>query len=320
MFFSKSFPVHDRNKSAVVITGASSGIGSEVVKALAGLGFHVFACLRDPNNADGLLARVANKDEVSLIKMDVSSQGSINGAYDEITEFLNKKSYSLVALVNNAASEQMGPFEILPMQRIREEFDVKFFGTLSVTKAFINLLRKSHGRIVNMSSVGGRMTMTNSSATSATCYAIESFSDAIRMELEKWNISVSIIEPGGVRTPLMLQKHVDQYKKYLPELCSPEEISLYFPDFKNWVEHLVEENKKMENRHPKSIWQKLNCCIKGQVWLMEPAVIAKNIVHAIISEKPKTRYLIGSAAWMILIAKLFLSDRAFDRFFGSKMF
>src|SRR5436190_11551998 len=172
----------------VLITGASTGIGRACAIALDRKGFHVLAGVR--READG---KALQKDSAGLepVIVDVTDQATIDAAAKQIDE--------LYGLVNNAGITVAGAIEFLPVDDIRRQFEVNVFGQIAVTQAFLPKIRASRGRIVFMSSVGGRVPSSPfMSPYNGPKHALESFGDALRVELSQWGIEVVLVEPGSI--------------------------------------------------------------------------------------------------------------------------
>src|SRR5205809_5130593 len=166
----------------VLITGASTGIGRACAIALDRSGFRVFAGVRKAADGDALRSE---SPRIEPVIIDVTDQATIDAAAKQIDE--------LYGLVNNAGITVAGPVEYLPVDDVRRQFEVNVFGHLAVTQAFLPLIRKARGaRIVFMSSVGGRVPSSPFlSPYNASKHALESFGDALRVELAPWDIRVS---------------------------------------------------------------------------------------------------------------------------------
>jgi len=180
---------------AVVVTGASSGIGAATVAALAQRGFIVYAGVR--NGADAQRAR-ASHPNVRPLLLDVTEQRAIATA----AEIVRTGDVPLTGLVNNAGVAFGGPLETLPVDELRTQFDVNVIGSVSVTQAFLPLLRAQPSRIVFIGSIAGRIAMPYLAPYCASKAALRALADALRMELAPSNIDVSLIEPGSVATPI----------------------------------------------------------------------------------------------------------------------
>ena len=268
----------DRHRQAVVITGCSSGIGAETARWLNQRGFLVFAGLRRPDQFDAVMNAVDAPDRMEPIQLDVTCQEQIENASRHIASRLQQHNEQLVGLVNNAADENLGPVEVLPLDVFRQEMEVGYFGAVAVTKQFLPLLRSSAGRIVNLSSVNGRCTFKFHATTCATKYAMEAFSDALRMELKPWGMHVSLVEPGPTRTPLMKEKTILEFTEKLASY-PPDELERYFPDYEATVQK-VEQFVTQIDQPPRGFVDKIKRLISGQGWLHEPNEVARLIEHA----------------------------------------
>jgi NAD(P)-dependent dehydrogenase (short-subunit alcohol dehydrogenase family) len=184
-------------RSAVLVTGASSGIGRATALRLARHGTLVFAGVRRPDDAEAL--ERDGDPGLKTMFLDVTDPESILRARARIEM---QRGARLDGIVNNAGIALAGPLELLPPAELRRLFDVNFFGTLAVVQAFLPLLRETHGRIVNVSSIGGRLSLPFLGAYTSSKFALEAASDALRVELRSFGIAVSVIEPGAVRTPI----------------------------------------------------------------------------------------------------------------------
>lgn len=308
----------DNPQDAVVITGTSSGIGAATAKHLNAQGYFVFAGIRQPQQAEVLREMVDQDANLLPLILDVQKEGDIAGAANIVQETLSARDLRLMGLVNNAADENLGPVEVLSLEVFRREIEVGYLGAVAVTKAFLPLLRQAAGRIINMSSVNGRCVFKYHATTCAAKYAIEAFSDALRMEVRPWGMHVSVIEPGPIDTPLMREKLVEEFTRKLAEYPR-EQLDLYFKDFEAAVQH-VETFVERIAVPPRGPLDKLRRLISGQGWLHSPLEVARVIERALVSRRPKTRYLIGTQAKLIYAARRFLSDRAFDRVLGDNVF
>ena len=209
------------NDPFVVVTGASRGLGRSVALELARRGFSVFAGVRRPEDGSDLAD--AASGVVRPILLDVTSGESIAAAAAEVQRATSGN--GLVGLVNNAAVFLLGPFEQTPVDAIDDLFRVNVLGVISTTQRFLPLLRQARGRIVNISSVNGRLSFPFTSFYSASKFALEALSDSLRVELQPWGISVSVIEPGATRTDIR-SRGVLQWAECRASLA-PQEHALY---------------------------------------------------------------------------------------------
>jgi NAD(P)-dependent dehydrogenase (short-subunit alcohol dehydrogenase family) len=265
-----------------VVTGASTGIGEAAARQLAAAGFDVFAGVRNDSDAERL--RSAG---LRPLKIDVTDAASIAAAAEEVRAALGTA--GLAGLVNNAGIAVSGPVEHVAIDDWRRQFEVNLFGQVAVTQAFLPLIRSARGRIVNVSSIGGRIALPLAGPYAASKFALEAVSDSLRREVRDQGIEVSLIEPGGVKTPIW-DKGLSEADEFEASL-SPEAKGNYG----KLVAALRREVHKIATKTG-----------------MEPSEVADKIVHAMTARKPRTRYLIGSEARQRWAVAKRLPDRAFD--------
>jgi NAD(P)-dependent dehydrogenase (short-subunit alcohol dehydrogenase family) len=253
-------------QGSIVITGASSGIGEACAVHFDQKGFRVFAGVRKASDGEAL--REKTSDRLTPLVMDVTDPESIADAVGRI----DRKEIS--GLVNNAGIAVSGPIELIPIPRLREQLEVNVIGQVAVTQAFMPLLRNGRGRIVNIGSIAGRCALPFTGPYSASKYALEAITDALRMELREWGMSVSIIEPGAVRTPIW-DKSLKRADDMLGEI-SPEGLDLY--------RYMLGKMRKAAEHQAHA-----GCPVED---------VVKAVDHAMTSPKPKTRYVIGREAHM----------------------
>lgn len=182
------------SRQVILITGATSGIGNYTAKHLRARGHHVIGTGRNEKALAELRAA-----GIDAVVMDITSDASVAAAKAEIDALT--KQHGLDVLVNNAGYGLWGPVEMLTDEDVRAQYETNVFGLLRVTKAFLPTMRaRGKGRVVNVSSVGGRMTFPLGGIYNSTKYAVESISDALRMEVKQFGIEVSLVEPGYIRT------------------------------------------------------------------------------------------------------------------------
>ncbi len=185
-------------RGAVVVTGASTGIGRACTLSLDALGFRVFAGVRKSGDGDSL--RRASSTLLNPVFIDVTDERSITAVAEKVSQEVGDA--GLVGLVNNAGVAIPGPLEYLLLEELRRQLEINLVGQLAVTQAFLPVLRKARGRIVNISSLAGKLTTPFNGAYSAAKHGMEAFSDALRMELAPWGIHVSVVEPGTIATAM----------------------------------------------------------------------------------------------------------------------
>lgn len=271
---------------AVVITGTSSGIGEACALHLAQRGFRVFAGVR--REEDGARLKQQASGHLTPVLIDITDATSIAAAAETVGGAAGE--LGLVGLVNNAGIAVAGPLEFLPIDRLRQQFEVNVFGHVAVIQAFLPLLRKGRGRIINIGSIGGRMSFPFSGAYTASKFAMEALTDSLRMELQPWGIAVSILEPGSVPTPGWEKSRIAG-ERLLEEL--PQQAREYYGPAMN---ALAETAKKIA---------------KGAV--SPPQAVAKVVEQALTSRRPKTRYLVGIDARIQAMLAKALPDRLRDK-------
>jgi NAD(P)-dependent dehydrogenase (short-subunit alcohol dehydrogenase family) len=267
-------------QKTILITGATSGIGRDTAEYLHSRGHRVIATGRNETalaalEASGLIAR----------RLDVTDEESIDALAREIEELTDGK--GLDALVNNAGYGLFGPLEILSDKDVRAQFDTNVFGLLAVTRRFIPAMReRGAGRIVNISSVGGRITFPLGGAYHATKYALEAMSDALRMELKQFGIDVVLVEPGYIKT---------NFTSTTLSLLDPYESddSPYAASFA-LTQGIEEKLAKVG---------------------AEPRVVSKAITRAIEARRPSARYVAPGINVLGVWSRFFLPTGLVDRFF-----
>ena len=269
----------------VVITGASSGIGQACALHLDSLGWRVFAGVRKQSDADTLQAKASA--QLTPVFIDVTKTDTIAAAAETVTGVINDD--GLGGLVNNAGIAIGGPLEFLPVENLRRQLEINVIGQVAVTQAFLPLLRTARGRVVNMSSISGRIAMPFFGPYSASKFALEALSDSLRRELYPWGIDVICIEPGAIDTPI-----------WGKGLSAGEEVAAGLPD----------EAKQLYGPTLDNLRETvLNTAGKG----ISPQEVAKAVTHALSARRPKTRYVIGKDAKLAALVIKMLPDRWRDR-------
>lgn len=190
---------------AIVVTGASSGIGQTTMFALACQGWYVFGGVRSARDAAKLAApagAIGLGGVVQPILLDVTDSAQLAAAQELVAMTLREHGLHLTALINNAGIAVGGPLEEVPLARLREILAINVVGVVAVTQTFLPLLRAGRGRIVNISSVSGRIAAPFLGPYAASKFALEALSDALRVELRPWGMQVVVIEPGPISTPI----------------------------------------------------------------------------------------------------------------------
>jgi NAD(P)-dependent dehydrogenase (short-subunit alcohol dehydrogenase family) len=250
------------------------------------IGFRVFGGVRKEKDAEPLLLSSAGR--ITPLLMDVTSEASIATAVESVAAAIGDQ--GLAGLVNNAGIVVGGPLEFLPLSEIRKQFEVNVIGQIAVTQAFLPFLRTSNGRIVNMCGISGRVATPFLGPYSASKFAFEAIADVLRIELQPWGISVSTIEPGQVMTPI--------WKK---SLIAAEKTAQNFPS------HVI-------GLYGSSIKAFTAAVEKIAATGIDPDIVARAVAHALTARNPKTRYLVGHNARILIFLKKVLSDRLYDQF------
>jgi NAD(P)-dependent dehydrogenase (short-subunit alcohol dehydrogenase family) len=270
---------------SVVVTGASTGIGEATARHLAGLGFDVLAGVRKDEDAERLRG-----ERIEPVKLDVTDAPSIAGARERIEQ---ASAGRLAGLVNNAGIAVAAPLEYLPIDRLREQLEVNLIGQVAVTQALLPFLRAARGRIVNVSSIGGRIALPLAGPYAASKFGLEAVSDSLRRELRHLGVEVVVIEPGGIKTPIW-RKGNAAADEMLEEV--PEEAEQLYGDL---VAAVRSETEKIETE-------------RG----LPPSAVAEVIGTALTARKPKTRYLVGRDAKMRAAIAKRVPDRVMDSLIG----
>jgi len=276
---------------SVVITGASTGIGAACALHLDKLGLRVFAGVRRQTDAEALKSKASSR--LVAIALDVADSLSVSTAASAVAGAVGDA--GLDGLVNNAGVVVTGPVEFLPLPELRRQLEINVVGQVAVTQAFLPLIRAARGRIVNMGSIAGRLATPFSGAYGASKFALEALTDALRLELAPWGISVSIIEPGAVATPIW-----EKGKKNGAAMLAaapPEALVLYaeaLEAFKRNSEHAAKN-------------------------AADPMDVARAVEHALTAAKPKTRYVVGRQARIGAAMALLVPDRMRDTMVAKAM-
>ena len=271
-------------KQSILITGCSSGIGECVAHGLHQRGYRVYASVR---NADDLAA--FNEAGIECLVLDYRDSASIKSAVQQVLE---KTGGHLYALFNNGAYGQPGACEDLSREAIRQQFETNVFGWMELTNQVIPVMRaQGYGRIIQNSSVLGFAAMSMRGAYNASKFAIEGFSDTMRLELAGSGIHVSLIEPGPVES--RFRKNAYRY----------------------FQQHIEVENSVHRERYQKMI-QNFRRSGNVQPFTLPPEAVLKRVVHALESKRPKIRYPVTFPTYLFAWLKRVMSDRMLDRVLG----
>jgi NAD(P)-dependent dehydrogenase (short-subunit alcohol dehydrogenase family) len=282
----------------VLITGASTGIGRATALGLAASGWTVFAGVRKV--ADGEALRAAAGERVLPVELDVTDPAQIAAAAELVRERTGAgpagsvspkgargSAGRLDALVNNAGIGVGGPLELVSAEDLRAQFEVNVFGQVDVTRALLGALRAARGRIVLVSSIGGRVALPFSAPYGASKHAIEAIGDALRGELHSSHIHVSLVEPGSVKTPIWGKSRAEAQ-----QLKVPPELESEYGRVPGAFEKVLSDTER-----------------RG----VPPEQVAATIERALTARRPRARYLVGRDAYGMVLAHALLPSGLFDR-------
>ena len=260
----------------VLVTGASSGIGEETVKALLTAGYVVYAGARRVDRMQPLAAAGAR-----LLALDVTDEASTAAAVETVL----KEAGAIDVLVNNAGYGSYGALEDVPLEEARRQFDVNIFGLARLIQLVLPAMRaRRSGRIVNISSIGGKFGEPFGCWYHATKFAVEGLSDSLRMELHPFGIDVVVIQPGAIVTEWNTLAR----------------------------EGLLKYSGDSAYRDGARAHARLMASADQGSMPSPPSVVARTILQAVQASKPRTRYATGGGAHLILFLRRILSDRVFD--------
>lgn len=275
----------------IVITGASSGIGYDAARYLIARGYHVFGSVR--KQADGERVQAALGEQFTPLLFDVTDGAAVATAVSQVTEKVGDN--GLAGLVNNAGIAVAGPLMHLPLEEFRQQFEVNLFGLLDVTQKFLPLLgavpNATHppGRIVNISSVSGKIVYPFMGPYAASKHALEALSDALRRELLLFNIDVVVIEPGSVQTPIW-DKAQDLDTTQYNDTAYKGMLDGMKRVFVNQGKNGIPVEK-----------------------------VSEVIYEAFTKEKPKTRYVLARKLLTSWLLPRYLPDRRFDKIIAKRL-
>jgi NAD(P)-dependent dehydrogenase (short-subunit alcohol dehydrogenase family) len=250
---------------AVLVTGASSGMGKACALRLSQAGYTVFAGVRKERDAQ-MLKQEGSSRLIPVI-LDVTNDHTIAAAAQMIRETIGAA--GLVGLVNNAGVGVTAPIELVPLEELRRQFDINVIGQVAVIQAFLPLLRAARGRIINVGSVGGKTTIPFGGPLCSSKYAIESINDALRMELRPWGIHVVLVAPGSIRTPAVDKLVADS--EAMVNTFSPEGRARYATSYRAFVQSFLKQEEEG----------------------VGPEVMAETVYRALTASTPKKRYPVG---------------------------
>lgn len=275
---------------SILITGASTGIGQDAALSLARKGHQVFAGVRNVKDGDALKAACA---DLIPVVIDVTKTETINSAFQQIQA--QRKTNQKFCLVNNAGIAVASPMETVSMDEMRGQFDVNVFGLVAVTQKFLPWIRQSQGRIVNISSISGKVTRAFLGPYSASKYAVEAISDALRRELAKFGVRVVLVEPGPIKTPIW-DKGISKAFAQL-ESGDPVLRAVYEADAR-----ILEKGMRMIIEHAAPVSRSTEA-----------------IEQALTHPRPKTRYPVGKIIGFAIFLNRMMPDRWMDKLMARQL-
>ncbi len=264
----------------VVVTGASTGMGAATARELARQGFHVLAGVRRDQDADAI-----RSPGVEPVILDITDPAHVAA----LAERVAAGPHELYALVNNAGIQVNGPVEALPLEQWRRVFEVNLFGHVAVTQALLPALLRSRGRVISISSIGGKVAMPTYGAYAGAKFALEAVSDALRREVGPLGVRVIVVQPGGVRTEIATRGVATANQ--LAAGMTPEQTGRY-GDLVDTINTMM---------------------ATGTEAGVTAEAAARVIAKAVTARNPRTRYTVGRDAAMLLRLTRVLPDRALDR-------
>jgi NAD(P)-dependent dehydrogenase (short-subunit alcohol dehydrogenase family) len=282
---------------AALITGASTGIGRATALRLARGGWTVLAGVRDPAAGELLeqelsdgAAGSAGRGRLVPLALDVTDAEQISAAARRVQEEAGGPEPArggLDALVNNAGITVSGPLELVPLPELRQQLEVNVVGQVAVMQALLPALRRAHGRIVFLSSVGGRVATPFLAPYQASKHALEALGDALRLELGSSHVRVALIEPGSVATPIW-----DKGRADTDRLTIPPELQGQYGHVPAVMRKVIDDTER-----------------RG----VAPEQVAQTIEQALTARRMKARYVVGRDARALMLLRRLLPDPMFDR-------
>jgi hypothetical protein len=261
----------------VLVTGSSTGIGRNISEKLALEGYKVFATARKDEDLNSL----GKIDNVIPIKMDVTDYNSILQAKSEISNHLGNN--KLFSIINNAGIAIGGPIELIPIEELRKQFEVNYFGVVNVIQVFFPLLDDKHSKIINMSSVGGKVANPFMGPYNSSKFALEALSDSLRRELLGTNIDVIVVEPGRIVTPIWDKAEDIDPEKY--------KNSRYYNVLTRVKKFIIDRGKLGA----------------------QPDIVSNTILDILSRKKNKARYWVSSKPLVEVFIPRILPDRILDK-------
>jgi NAD(P)-dependent dehydrogenase (short-subunit alcohol dehydrogenase family) len=277
------------SKGAVLVTGASSGIGLEIAVFLARQGYRVYATMRNLDRRGELDAAAArHKVQLDVLQLDITDEASVREAVRTIAS----RSGELFGLVNNAGAILRGYFEDVSDQELRSVFEANVFGTMALTRAVLPMMRAAHrGRVIIMSSTGGRLGSPGNSAYCASKFALEGFAECLQQEMVLFGVQVSLVEPGIVSTELFGRN------RHIANGAMAADSA-----YRDWFQRL----EQLTDDEVKSA-------------VVTPTDVAEVVFEILEAKRPRLRYLVGRRGRFLINLRRYLPGEIFDHFWIREM-
>lgn len=258
------------NQKVVLITGTSSGIGQTTARLLSQRGYKVFGTSRNPSSAKMI-------PNVEMLTLDVRDDNSVMACVKAVSG----QAGHLDVLVNNAGYELAGALEEIALDEAKAQFETNFFGIIRMVKAALPLMHKQErGQIINISSLAGLSPVPFMGIYSASKFALEGYSEALRLEVKPFNLHVSLVEAGFLKTPMMDNRQV-----------ATQQVDKY----DRWRQLAFNAIREYEEKGPGS------------------ELVAETVLKIISSNTPRLRYVIGQQAKLVSRLRRFLPEGVFEK-------
>jgi NAD(P)-dependent dehydrogenase (short-subunit alcohol dehydrogenase family) len=258
------------NQKVILITGASSGVGQATARALSQNGYKVFGTTRNPISAKAI-------PTIEMLALDVRDDDSVKACVEAVISQASR----LDVLINNAAYELAGALEETSLEEAKAQFETNFFGVVRMVKAVLPSMRQQkQGQIINVSSLSGVSAIPFLGIYSASKFALEGYTEALRMEVKPFNIHVTLTEAGFLKTPMMDKRQ-----------ASAAPLKAYDP----WRQRAFKAIRDHEEKAP------------------GPELVAETLLKIISSKTPRLRYLIGSQAKSSSLLQWFLPEGVYEQ-------
>jgi NAD(P)-dependent dehydrogenase (short-subunit alcohol dehydrogenase family) len=258
------------NRKVVVITGASSGVGHATARLLSQRDYKVFGTSRHPASAEPI-------PTVEMVALDVRADDSVAACVNAVLSRAGR----LDVLINNAGYELAGASEEVSLEETKAQFETNFFGVVRMVKAVLPFMRQQkHGQIINVSSLSGLTAIPFLGLYSASKFALEGYTEALRHEVKPFNIRVSLIEPAFLKTPMMNNRQVAAER---------------MREYDLWRQRALNAIRAYEEKAP------------------GPELVAETVLEIIAHERPRLRYVIGRQAKSITRLRRFLPEGVYEQ-------